>query len=190
MTTPPLDVPSSGPAPVSACGCRARSEDPHDRRPAATCSIHLLTICSVLLSSSVAYGTSGCNAGRGDGPAQTFRAGRRGSRGSRNSRNNGGTPRPLCRHRRLGSPPLPRSPRLRGLCLTLSAARSSAAVPQEVNGEDSERHRHREAENLEDEVLQVRPETPVHSRQYADRIRIFAPMLGGRPEQIGHPPSE
>src|SRR5699024_1842593 len=33
------------------------------QRPAATCSIHLLTICSVLLSSSVAYGTSACNAG-------------------------------------------------------------------------------------------------------------------------------
>src|SRR5699024_2720959 len=49
--------------PVSVCGCRARSEDPHDRRPAATRSIHLLTICSVLLASSVAYGTSGCNAG-------------------------------------------------------------------------------------------------------------------------------
>src|SRR5699024_10656402 len=49
--------------PVSVCDRRARSEDPHDRRPAATRSIHLLTICSVLLASSVAYGTSGCNAG-------------------------------------------------------------------------------------------------------------------------------
>ena len=81
MTTPPLDVPSSGPAPVSACGCRARSEDPHDRRPAATRSIHLLTICSVLLASSVAYGTSGCNAGArrsamlARGPATSLRAG-------------------------------------------------------------------------------------------------------------------
>src|SRR5699024_3384683 len=49
--------------PVSVCDRRGRSENSHDRQPAATCSIHLLTICSVLLSSSVAYGTSGCNAG-------------------------------------------------------------------------------------------------------------------------------
>src|SRR5699024_10976689 len=81
MTTPPLDVPSSGPAPVSACGCRPRSEDPHDRRPAATRSIHLLTICSVLLASTVAYGTPGSHAAArrsampARGPGSSLRAG-------------------------------------------------------------------------------------------------------------------
>src|SRR5699024_699688 len=116
MTTPPLDVPSSGPAPVSACGCRARSEDPHDRRPAATRSIHLLTICSVLLASSVAYGTSGCNAGArrsampARGPATSLRAGEADSTGRGCRRHRGGdTPLPRPATQRQGAGPSPAS---------------------------------------------------------------------------------
>src|SRR5699024_3574139 len=82
MTTPPLDVPSSGPArsvSATAVGDPRTLTIASLQRPAATCSIHLLTICSVLLSSSVAYGTSGCNAGArrraARGPAPSLRAG-------------------------------------------------------------------------------------------------------------------
>src|SRR5699024_3369526 len=66
MTTPPLDVPSSGPA-RSASAAVVRDlrtlTIASRQRPAATCSLHLLTICSVLLSSSVAYGTPAGSAG-------------------------------------------------------------------------------------------------------------------------------